>query len=111
MQWMFRSGLVLCATAAAAQPASVHTYLKLFDSDHDGRVSQAEYVRYMSRGFDAMDVNHDGILEAAEVPPSPRQRGPMTRQAHRRNLIATFKRQDLDHDGYLSAAELAEPPH
>lgn len=103
--------LVLCATAAAAQPASVRAYLNLFDSNHDGRVSQAEYVDYMSRGFAAMDANHDGVLDASETPPSPRQRGPLTRQAHQRNLITTFKRQDLNHDGYLDAAELAEPPH
>ena len=103
--------LVLCATAATAQPASVRAYLKLFDSNHDGRVSQAEYVDYMSHGFDAMDTNHDDVLDSSETPPSPRRHGPLTRQTHLRNLIATFKRQDLDHDGYLDAAELAEPPH
>lgn len=103
--------LALCATAAAAQPASVRAYLKLFDSDNDGRVSQAEYVEYMSRGFDAMDANHDGILDSSETPPSPRRHGPLTRQTHRLNLITTFKRQDLNHDNYLDAAELAEPPH
>ena len=103
--------LVLCATAASAQPASVRAYLNLFDRDNDGRVSQAEYVDYMGRGFDAMDANHDGVLDTSEMPPSPRQRGPLTRQAHQRNLIATFKRQDLNHDGYLDATELAEPPH
>lgn len=103
--------LALCSGAAMAQPASIGAYLRLFDSNRDGLISQTEYVAYMSRGFHTMDLNHDGVLDVSEVPPSRRQRGPLTEAQHQRNLIETFRRQDANNDGFLDATELAEPPH
>ncbi len=81
--------LAACSATAVAQLASTDVYLKLFDADGDGLISQAEYVTYMSRGFHAMDVNHDGVLDTSEMPPSPRQRGPLTEARHRRLWIST----------------------
>lgn len=109
----FALGLVLLAGTCAtwAQPASVDAYLKMLDADGDGRVSEAEYVAWMMRGFEAMDSNGDGVLDESEMPPSPRQRGALTRADYERNLVRTFRRQDLNHDGYLDARELSEPPH
>jgi Ca2+-binding EF-hand superfamily protein len=100
--------LVFSATAAAQ--SDVDAYLAMMDANHDGRVSLAEYLDYMSAGFRRMDANGDGVLDAGELPPSPRNHGPLTLQQHRRNLAATFRRQDANHDGFLDARELAAPP-
>ena len=53
--------------AAHAQDSRAD-YLKQFDTNGDGKVSEAEYVAYMSQGFYRMDTNHDGILETSELP-------------------------------------------
>lgn len=80
----------------------------MFDRDGDGRVSAAEYVRWMSRGFASMDRNGDGILERTELPGG---RGkPVTRAEFESNLLRQFHRLDRNHDGYLSARELTAPP-
>jgi Ca2+-binding EF-hand superfamily protein len=38
-----------------------------FDLDHDGRVSEAEFVRFSLALFDEADTNHDGVLTRAEA--------------------------------------------
>lgn len=53
------------------------------DTDGDGKVSRAEMTaaakngRDPSRRFDAMDTNHDGMLDASEI------RAALTRRFHR----------------------------
>jgi hypothetical protein len=53
------------------------------DTDGDGKVSRAEMAaaakngRDPSRRFDAMDANHDGMLDASEI------RAALTRRFHR----------------------------
>lgn len=83
-------------------------YQREVDRDRDGRVSQGEYLAWMSHGFEAMDRNRDGVLQAAEQPGGRGQ--PLSRAAHRANLSERFRRQDVDRDGFLSAKELAAPP-
>ncbi|CAM5328202.1 EF-hand domain-containing protein [Rhodanobacter lindaniclasticus] len=99
--------LWLAATALHAQDSRA-AYLGLFDRDGDGRVSVAEYVQYMSRGFMRMDANGDGTLEVDEL---PGQRGePISLKAFQDNLRRQFHRLDRNHDGYLDAHELTAPP-
>jgi Ca2+-binding EF-hand superfamily protein len=94
--------------AAQAQVRATGDYLARMDTDHDGRVSLAEYQDWMGYAFAAMDRDHDGLLAAAELPGG---RGrPLTREAHRERLAAAFHRQDRNHDGLLDAAEMAAPP-
>lgn len=101
---------VACAVSAAqalaqATPAA---YLRLFDRDGDHRVSEQEYVDRLSAGFLAMDANHDGTLEASEL---PGQRGrEVTLVQHQANLRRQFRKLDRNHDGVLDARELAQPP-
>ena len=87
---------------------STSDYLARMDSDGDGRVSQIEYLDWMSYAFDARDGNRDGVLTADELPGGKGQA--LTRNQHRERLAATFSRQDGNGDGYLSARELAAPP-
>jgi Ca2+-binding EF-hand superfamily protein len=83
-------------------------YLDQFDRDGDGRVSQTEYVIYMSRGFERMDRNGDGVISADELPGG--RGAPITLKAFQRNLRIQFQRHDRNHDGYLDARELTAPP-
>ena len=100
--------LVAALAPAHAQVTATADYLSRMDADDDGRISLLEYQDWLSYAFDAMDVDHVGILAPAEQPGG---RGkPITREAHRARLAAAFARQDADRDGVLSAKELAAPP-
>ncbi len=103
---------LLIAAGAAAQPMprTPADYLITMDSDGDRRVALAEYQDYLSRGFQQMDRDGDGLLTAAELPQGARTRRAPTLENHRRSLAATFDRQDVDNNGYLDARELAAPP-
>ena len=99
---------VLLATWSLRAQDSRDDYLRQLDSNGDGKVSEAEYVAYMSRGFERMDLNHDGMLEGSELPGG---RGrPITLKAFQDNLRRQFHRLDRNHDGYLNARELTAPP-
>jgi len=39
-----------------------------FDSDRDGSVDAAEYVAYLAKGFNACDVDGNGVLDGCELP-------------------------------------------
>lgn len=86
--------------------------LARIDSDGDGRVSRAEYRAWMSRGFRAMDVNGDGVLQPRELPPgtSFRRGQALTLVEHHARIDARFKLQDIDGDGFLDVRELTAPP-
>ena len=99
--------LLLVPLLAQAQSTPAE-YLKQFDRNGDGRVSEAEYVAWMSRGFRRMDRNGDGVLEADELPGGHGK--PITLKSFQDNLRRQFHRLDRNHDGYLSARELTAPP-
>ena len=105
------SGLLMFAATAAAQdfPRTPAEYLKRMDANGDGKVSQAEYVDYMSEGFRRMDINGDGVLDGSDMPQGSHARR-TTIEDFQRNLILQFHKLDRNHDGYLNARELAQPP-
>ncbi|KTF41278.1 EF-hand domain-containing protein [Xanthomonas translucens] len=100
------SGAIAAASAQVVDTTG--NYLQRMDRDGDGRVSLDEYLAWMSYAFDARDLDHDGVLSAAELPGG---RGkPISRVQHQAILTARFRKQDSNGDGYLSARELAAPP-
>jgi Ca2+-binding EF-hand superfamily protein len=101
----------LLAGGALAQdfPRTPAEYLQRMDSNGDGRIDEAEYVRYMSRGFLRMDVNGDGVIDANDGPMRPGAR-PIHLDEFQRNLIHQFHKLDRNKDGYLNAKELSQPP-
>ena len=103
------AGIVMAAMHAEAQdfPRTPQDYLRLMDTDGDGRVSRDEYIAYMMQGFDRIDTNGDGVLEGDELPPGARQ---VAREDYATSLKGVFARQDGNHDGFLDARELARPP-
>lgn len=96
------------AGGGIAQVADTGEYLRRMDRDGDGRVGLDEYLDWMTYAFDRRDRNHDGVLDAGELPGG---RGkPVTREQHRATLAERFRRQDANGDGRLSAKELLAPP-
>lgn len=101
--------LALLAPPLAAQvPGAARQYMQRMDTDGDDRVSLSEYQGWMGYAFAGMDRDGDGALSATEQPGG---RGkPLSLEAHRQRLAATFRRQDRDGDGFLDARELSAPP-
>jgi Ca2+-binding EF-hand superfamily protein len=42
-------------------------WLERFDTDHDGKVSLAEFITGAMKLFDEADKNHDGVVDRAEA--------------------------------------------
>ena len=69
--------LLAAAACASAAPAAdkkeqkaqeyAKEMLKLMDTDANGKVSREEFMAYMSKQFDALDVNKDGELDVKEL--------------------------------------------
>ena len=104
--WVIVVALLLPAALAAQETRA--DYLRQFDSNGDGKVSISEYVDYMSQGFQRMDANGDGVIEANEMPGGRGHQ--ITLQERQADLRRQFQRMDRDHDGYLNARELTAPP-
>jgi hypothetical protein len=96
------------APTPAPPPQRSGDYLGRMDTDGDGRISVTEYQDWLSYAFDGMDLDHDGVLSAAEQPGGRGE--PITRETHRARLAERFRRQDVDRSGFLDAKELAAPP-
>jgi Ca2+-binding EF-hand superfamily protein len=100
--------LLLCLPLAVLAQSIGSDLFRAMDTNGDGRISEAEYVAYMSQGFYRLDRNHDGVLEQDELPGG---RGkPITLKEWQDNLRREFHKLDRNHDGYLSPQELAQPP-
>ena len=134
-------GLAACGAAAqgsnagantsTAAPAEHQNMLATADTDHDGKVSRAEFIAARDVRFTQSDANHDGALSADERPHWG-QRADQNGGANPQNASAPprgnrgdsdgdgliskaeydaqagrqFDRLDADHDGFLSQAEM-----
>ncbi len=102
------AALLLWLPVAVLAQGATSDLFRAMDANGDGRISEPEYVAYMSQGFYRLDRNHDGILEQDELPGG---RGkPVTLKEWQDNLRREFHKLDRNHNGYLSPQELAQPP-
>ena len=101
-------GLLCCLPATGVAGGAANRYFEVVDTDHDGRVSQEEFLERMTWAFRRMDANNDGVLEPGEqlAPNAPRT----TLAELRARLQTQFRRQDRNHDGGLDPAEFLAPP-
>ena len=106
--WPRAAGLLLLFPLIALAQQSAGDLFRAMDSNGDGRISESEYVDYMSQGFYRLDHNGDGVLEADELPGGHGK--PVTLKEWQNNLRREFHQLDRNHDGYLSPRELMQPP-
>lgn len=104
--------LALAASFASATPPTGYAQgprelLQRFDANGSGAVDESEYIAYLSLGFQARDIDRNGVLEGAELPPNAR---PIARADSEARLRRQFLRQDANRDGTLDARELLAPP-
>jgi hypothetical protein len=100
--------LLLGLPFAVLAQSTANGLFQAMDTNGDGRVSEAEYVAYMSQGFYRLDRNHDGVLEPDELPGGHGK--PITLQEWQDNLRREFRKLDRHHHGYLTPQELMQPP-
>ncbi|SEM45728.1 EF-hand domain pair [Pseudoxanthomonas sp. GM95] len=120
--------LLLCSGPAFAatddSPATtVQRILERMDRNVDGSVSFEECRNTLMRHFVLADVNHDGTLQADEIPPEWTATGQLTLKNgalplkdFADSLRPTFDSFDTNHDGQLDTDELtafanAHPMH
>jgi len=108
--------------------------LKLMDKDHNGKVSRAEFMKFMNAEFDQLDINHDGELDVNElaalhvpmrsaIPPAQQgenatvqllklmdidRNGKVSRAEFMNFMNAEFDRLDVNRDGELDVKELSQ---
>jgi len=51
----------------AEAKATAKKLLLIMDTDNDGTVSQAEWMKFMDAEFDRLDTDHDGRLDLKEL--------------------------------------------
>jgi Ca2+-binding EF-hand superfamily protein len=103
------AGAPAFATAAAptAQPAA-----KAPVAAAPKPTTRSEFLSNIQARFNAIDANHDGLIDANEVTAAQQKEVQQARAAELQRLEAEFNRLDTNHDGQLSKAEFmaAAPP-
>jgi hypothetical protein len=107
-----RKSLFVAATAIFTVAGAAHAQMggrlaDMFagaDSDHDGRISRAEFVAARNARFVELDRNRDGVISAADF---PRLAAFATAKA---KLDALMTGEDANHDGMVTREELANAP-
>ena len=121
------SDLALAASRAAiaAGEEQVRQLLALIDTDQNGRVSHAEFKRFIEGEFEALDLDHNGELDLEELSHSriavrgaeevhqllrlmdKDRNGKVSRTEYLRFMEAEFNRLDVHHTGELTPRELS----
>jgi Ca2+-binding EF-hand superfamily protein len=117
--------LLLISTSAHAQTVALEVFDSA-DTDHDGRITRAEFAVAREKQFDKMDRNHDGVVSRDDfgflltLAPSRGEKldrfiaaadsnndRKMTREELRASPMRLFDRADTNHDDVVDQAELA----
>jgi Ca2+-binding EF-hand superfamily protein len=96
------------------------------DTDHDGRISRAEFAAAREKDFDRLDRNHDGVVSRDDFArllkfrPQAGSRldnwiaardtnhdGKMMRAELQAAPMSVFDRADANHDGFVDQKELS----
>lgn len=97
--------LMLAAPAAAQGPGDPVALLERADTDHDGRVSLAEFQAARLASFDRLDRNGDGVISRADF-----SRILAFRPQASTRIDTFIAEADLNHDGKVTREELAHAP-
>lgn len=121
------SGL-LCASIAMADAGGTGRFMRYFDTNKDGAVTQAEFEAAMTNRFHTMDTDHNGVVSVTEFSHYIQQRRLEHKQARFKSIDRNgdgqvskdeylayqakkaetrFARLDKNHDGVLNTDELA----
>lgn len=97
--------------AAGARPAQTAAP-KTASAEQPKSITRAQFLANLKTGFDAVDTNHDGYLEADEIAAAQQRELQRLQAAEQQQLEAEFNRLDTNHDGSLSKQEFmaAAPP-
>ncbi len=114
--------LLALATPAAAQDGTrMMDQMAKADSDHDGKISKAEFVSYRSQQFDRLDRDGNGVLDDGDMPRMAKAarmikertagldadgNGVISRSEFDNGATTAFDMADANRDGYVTSQEL-----
>jgi Ca2+-binding EF-hand superfamily protein len=75
------AALAASKRTTAAAHRDVRTLVRMMDKDQNGSVSKDEFMEFMGREFDRLDVDKNGSLQAAELRPMMHPSWPASRSA------------------------------
>jgi Ca2+-binding EF-hand superfamily protein len=97
--------LMLAHPAHAKIGGKLDAMLDKADTDHDGRITRAEFITARRAMFDRLDRNHDGVVSKDDFGRLRRFRPKAADQ-----IDAFINTVDTDHDGRVTRAELDSAP-
>lgn len=97
--------LMIAHPAQAASGGKLDAMLDKADTDHDGRITRAEFLAARRAMFDRLDRNHDGVVSKDDFGRLRRFRPKAAEQ-----IDAFIASTDTDHDGRVTRAELESAP-
>jgi Ca2+-binding EF-hand superfamily protein len=95
------AGLATTAISAAA----AQTQAGASAANAPGPTTRAQFLSNVQNRFNALDTNHDGVLEANEVSAEQEKELQQARTMEQQQLEGEFNRLDTNHDGQLSKSE------
>jgi hypothetical protein len=94
--------LPVIADAAPDGTSAREAAMAALDTDHDNKISPAEWQAATDKRFKESDTNGDGYVSQEEALAEQERR---TAEMRKRRAEAMFKRADTNNDGKLSKAE------
>lgn len=96
--------LAIAGTAHAQMGGRLADMFAGADTNHDGRISRAEFSTSRNARFAELDRNHDGLISSADFPRMS------AFPAAKAKIDALITGADANHDGVVTREELASAP-